>query len=119
MTYPLVDRPELAAASSIVSTLDWLDTVQLVRLKANYDRTRWTLSIADKKIGTVEKVPAWLSEETFEGNPSHIYECSPYGYCPTQAEAIGRLFAGWLVEQQIADPKIWAMEPRGLGFDYM
>jgi hypothetical protein len=118
MTYPLVNRPELAAASSVVSTLDWLDTFQLVALKANYDRTRWELSIADKKIGTVEKVPSWLFDETFEGNPTHVYDCYPYGQCATQAEAIGRLFAGWLVQTKIAAPEIWTMERKQTGFDY-
>jgi hypothetical protein len=133
MTYPLVNRPELAAASSIVSTLDclgaagssvvpmldWLDTVQLVALKPNYDRTRWELSIADKKLGAVEKVPSWLFDETFEGNPTHVYQCHPYGQCATQAEAIGRLFAGWLVEQKIAEPEIWTVEPRETGLNYI
>ncbi|PSB41468.1 hypothetical protein [Chamaesiphon polymorphus] len=119
MTYPLANRPELAAASSIVSMLDCLDTVQLVSLKANYDRTRWELSIAGKQLGAVEKVPSWLFDETFEGNPTHVYDCHPYGQCTTQAEAIGRLFVGWLVEQKIAEPEVWTMEPRGLGFDYI
>jgi hypothetical protein len=119
MTYPLANRPELAAASSIVSMLDWLDTVQLVSLKANYDRTRWTLSIADNQIGTIEQIPSWLVDDTFEGNPAHIYQCHPYGHYATQAEAIGRLFVGWLVEQKIAEPEVWTMEPRGLGFDYI
>jgi hypothetical protein len=119
MTHPLVDRPELAAASSIVPILDWLDTVQLVALKPNYDRTRWTLSIADKQIGVVEQIPAWLIDETFDGNPIHVYECHPYGHYATQAEAIGRLFVGWLVEQKIASPGVFTADLRGSGFDYI
>ena len=103
MTHILDRSPERVPILSIVPALD---TVELVSLKANYDRTRWELSIADKKIGTVEKVPSWLTDETFEGNPSHVYECYPYGHCVTQIEAIGRLFAGWLVEQKIAAPEI-------------
>jgi hypothetical protein len=119
MTYPLANRPELAAASSIVSMLGCLDTFELVALKTNYDRTRWTLSIADNQIGTIEQIPSWLVDDTFEGNSAHIYQCHPYGHYATQAEAIGRLFVGWLVEQKIAEPEVWTMEPRGLGFDYI
>lgn len=77
MTQILDRSPERAPILSIVPALDWLDTVQLVSLKANYDNSRWELSIAGEKVGSVEKVPAWLSDETFEGNPTHIYECSP------------------------------------------
>jgi hypothetical protein len=119
MTYSLDRCPELAAGSSVLPLLDWLDTVQLVALKANYDATRWELSIAGKKIGTVEKIPSWLIDETFEGNPAHIYDCYPYGHCATQAEAIGRLFAGWLVQTKIAAPEIWTVEMRATGLDYM
>jgi hypothetical protein len=127
MTYPLANRPELAAASSIVSMLDWLDTVQLVSLKANYERTRWTLSftqcplcgIADNQIGTIEQIPSWLVDDTFEGNPAHIYQCHPYGHYATQAEAIGRLFVGWLVEQKIATPEVYTADLSGSGFEYI
>jgi hypothetical protein len=90
-----------------------------VALKANYDRTRWELSIADLSIGSVEKVPAWLSDESFEGNPAHIYDCYPYGHCLTQAEAIGRLFVGWLVEQKIATPEVYTADLSGSGFEYI
>ena len=100
--------------------LDWLDTVQLVALKANYDGTKWELLIGGKFVGRVEKAPSWLFDETFEGNPSHVFDCHPYGQCVTQAEAFGRLFAGWLVDQKIADPEIWTMESRGTGLpDYI
>lgn len=119
MTHILDRSPERAPILSIVPTLDWLDTVEFVSLKANYDRTRWELSIADKKIGTVEKVPSWLTDEIFEGNPTHVYDCYPYGQCVTQAEAIGRLFAGWLVETKIAAPEIWTVELRETGLDYI
>jgi hypothetical protein len=119
MTYSLDRCPELATGSSVLPTLDCLDTVELVTLKANYWNDKWELSIADKKIGTVEKVPSWLTMETFEGNPTHVYDCYPYGLCVTQAEAIGRLFVGWLVEQKIAAPEIWTVERKTTGFDYM
>jgi hypothetical protein len=98
----------------------WHKSNELVALKANYYQDRWELSIAGKKIGTVSKVPAWLAVETFEGNPSHIYQCDPYGYCPTKAEAIGRLFAGWLVETKIVAPDIWKSIPKETGLpDYI
>jgi hypothetical protein len=119
MTHILDRSPERAPILSIVPTLDWLDTVQLVSLKANYCNEKWELSIADKKIGTVEKVPAWLFDEVLEGNPTHVYDCYPYGQCATQAEAIGRLFAGWLVETKIAAPEIWTMERKETGLDYI
>jgi hypothetical protein len=120
MTYILDHDPSRAPILSIVPALDSIDKVELVGLKANHDRTRWELSIADKKIGTVEKVPAWLFDETFEGNPTHVYDCYPYGQCATQAEAIGRLFAGWLVQAKIAAPEIWTMERKeATGFDYI
>jgi hypothetical protein len=120
MTHSIDRRPERAPILSIVPTLDWLDTVELVSLRANYDSSRWELSIADKKIGTVEKVPSWICDRTFEGNPSHVYECHPYGHCATKAEAIGRLFTGWLVATEIADPDVWKAEPVETGLpDYM
>ncbi len=119
MTYSLDRCPEVAAGSSILPMLDWLDTVQLVALKANYDNSRWELSIAGIKIGTVSKSPSFLFDEMFEGNPIDVFECYPYGVCVTRAEAIGRLFAGWLVEQKISEPEIWQAEPRYIGKDYM
>lgn len=120
MTHSLDRSPERAPILSIVPTLDWLDTVQLVALKPNYDGTKWELSIAGKFIGRVEKAPSWLFDETFEGNPSHVFECHPYGVYLTQAEAIGRLFVGWLVATKIADPDVWLGEPKGTDFpDYI
>ncbi len=119
MTYSLDRCPEVAVGSSVLPMLDWLDTVELVSLKANHWGDGWELSVADKKLGIVHRVPAWISDETFEGNPTHVYECYPYGYCATQAEAIGRLFAGWLVETKIAAPEIWTMERKETGFDYI
>ena len=118
MTHSLDRSPDRAPILSIVPTLDWLDTVEFVSFKANYDNSRWELSIADKQLGTVHRVPSWLSDETFEGNPSHVYECHPYGYCATKAEAIGRLFTGWLVETKIADPDVWLGEPRETGLPH-
>jgi hypothetical protein len=120
MTYSLDRCPDVAAGSSVLPMLDWLDTVQLVTLKANRWNDEWDLSITDKKIGTVHRVPSWICDETFEGNPSHVFECHPYGYCATKGEAIGRLFTGWLVATEIADPDVWLGEPRETGLpDYI
>ena len=120
MTYSLDRCPDVAVGSSVLPMLDWLDTVQLVALKPNYDETKWELSIAGKFVGRVEKAPSWLFDETFEGNPSHVFECHPYGHCATKAEAIGRLFAGWLVALKIADPDVWLGEPKETDFpDYI
>jgi hypothetical protein len=119
MTHSLDRRPDRAPILSIVPTLDWLDTVQLVTLKPNHWGDKWDLSITDKQIGTVHRVPSWICDETFEGNPSHVFECHPYGYCATKAEAIGRLFTGWLVATEIADPDVWLGEPKETDFpDY-
>lgn len=119
MTHSIERRPDWVPVLSILPTSDPSDDLPLVTLKPNHWGDKWELSIANKKIGTVEKVPSWLTDETFEGNPSHVYECHPYGLCITQAEAIGRLFAGWLVELKIAEPEIWTAELTGTGLDYM
>jgi hypothetical protein len=86
MTYSLDRCPDVAVGSSVLPMLDWLDTVQLVTLKVNYDGTEWELSVLDKKIGTVHRVPSWICDENFEGNPSHVFECHPYGHCGGNAE---------------------------------
>jgi hypothetical protein len=119
MTHSIDRSPERLIALSIVPPVSQPDLVPLVALKANYDESKWELSIAGKFIGRVEKSPSWLFDEVFEGNPYDVFECHPYGVCATRAEAIGRLFAGWLVDQKIADPHIFQAEPSYTGIDYM
>jgi hypothetical protein len=119
MTHSIDRRPERAPILSILPTLDRSDSLPLVVLKADCDNTNWELSIAGTKIGTVTKSPSFLFDETFEGNPIDVFECYPYGVCVTRAEAIGRLFAGWLVDQKIAESEIWQAEPRYVSKDYM
>jgi hypothetical protein len=98
----------------------WRKNDKLVVLKENYYEDKWDVSIAGEKIGAVEEVPAWIADENFEGNPRYIYQCHPYGFCSTKAEAIGRLFAGWLVEQEIVNPDIWTMKIKPADLpDYM
>ena len=115
MTHSIEHRPDWAPVLSIVPTPDRSNDLPLVTLKPNHWGDQWELSITGKKIGTVHRVPVWICDETFEGNPSHVYECHPYGYCATKAEAIGRLFTGWLVATEIADPDVWTAEPRETG----
>jgi hypothetical protein len=119
MTHSIDRRPDWVPVLSIVPTLDPSDSLPLVVLKADRDNTNWELSIAGTKIGTVTKSPSFLFDETFEGNPADVFDCYPYGVCVTRAEAIGRLFAGWLVDQKIAESEIWQAEPRYVSKDYM
>jgi hypothetical protein len=120
MTHILNRSPDWVTVLSILPTLDSSNSLPLLTLKVNHWGDEWELSISSQKLGTVHRVPSWVCDETFEGNPSHVFECHPYGHCVTKAEAIGRLFTGWLVATEIANPDVWKAAPIETGLpEYM
>jgi hypothetical protein len=120
MTHSIDRRPDWVPVLSILPTPDQSNSLPLVTLKVNHWGDKWELSIADKQLGTVHRVPSWICDDVFESDPPYVFECHPYGYCATKAEAIGRLFTGWLVATEIADPDVWQAEPKETGLpDYI
>jgi hypothetical protein len=119
MTQIINRRPDRAPVLSILPTPEQSSSLPVVTLAEVMSGRIWELSIADKKLGTVHRVPSWICDDVFESDPPYVFECHPYGYCATKAEAIGRLFTGWLVATEIADPDVWQAEPKETGLpDY-